>query len=372
MAGESGDPSKLAKDRLANLLLLLVSGIALALTVSVLGSLIVVYVQTRAFFAIPFVLLIVVTVGLAYCLFYFYVFRPSSTITREVKVVIVYDMKERAIIRDPFDGYQPQGMAEQAFSRFKSELPEEASRRISEKPGIQDMKRLVFTDLMEFLLVSWLHGQLMGDGKGGLERDERKKLPAELDHNVFVSFFDKLEPKGPTDMAMKQLEPFLPKDIKIKFQSPFQFENIVDPNTFRLSLSGKYCDVQMACLLTGIGPVTSMTSGPSPSFEGVRIREYWMDELIKAFGYLGRVSFLIRVEAKLKLRFGVLAKWSYLEWANAWTSRLAGGQANDGFDFNSFARVRNESTLGEIYDIAKDTNSMIREMHGRQGDSSSG
>ena len=53
-------------------------------------------------------------------------------------------------------------MAEQAFSKLQERTAEEASSANLEKPGIQDMKRLVFTDLMEFLLVSWLHGQLMG------------------------------------------------------------------------------------------------------------------------------------------------------------------------------------------------------------------
>ena len=78
---------------------------------------------------------------------------------------------------------------------------------------------------------------------------------------------------------MNTLEPFLPKDIKIKFQSPFQFENIVDPNTFRLSLSGKYCDVQTARpLIVNCRDQKHDSFWPSPSFEGVRIGEYWMDE----------------------------------------------------------------------------------------------
>lgn len=214
---------------------------------------------------------------------------------------------------------------------------------------------------MEFLLVSWLHGRLMGNGKGGLERDERKKLPAELSRNVFVSFFQKLEPKGPTDIAMKQLEPILPKDIEIRFESPFPFENVIDPNTFRLGLSGKYCDVQIAYLLTGVTRVTSMVSGPSPSFEGVRIGVDRMDDLMKRLGHLGQVSFLIHVEARLKLRFGILVKWAYLEWANGWIGALAGGQELEGFDFDSFARARAGSTLNDIYDVVKDTNSVIGE-----------
>jgi hypothetical protein len=361
LSTEPTDPAKIARDRLTNLLLLLISAIVLALVVSVLGGLIVIYIQTGVLFATPIVLSAMATFGLSYCLFYLYLFRPTSAIKRDVRVSIVYDTEERAIIPDPFDGYQPQGMAQLVFSRFKSESPEEASQRISEKPRIQDLTRFVFSDLMEFLLVSWLHGRLMGDGKGGLERDERKKLPAELNRNVFVSFFQKLEPKCPTDLAMRQLEPILPKDIKVRFESPFPFENVMDPNTFRLSLSGKYCDVQIGCLLTGITQVTGMVTGPSPSFEGVRIRVDSMEDLMQRFGHLGRVSFLIHIEARLKLRFGIRVKWAYLEWANGWIGALAGGRELEGFDFDSFARARTGAALGDIYDVVKDTNSMIRE-----------
>jgi hypothetical protein len=372
LAGESAGPTKRAKDRLTNLLLLLVSAIVLALAVGVLGSLLVVYVQTRVFYAILFLPSAMTTVVLSYCLFYFYVFLPNSTINRDVRVLMIYDRQEGTIIEDPFDGYQPQGMARQAFLRFKGELPEEANRRISERPSVQKLQRFVFSDLMEFLLVSWLQGQLMGDGKGGLEKDERKELPPELTRNIFVSFFQRLEPKGPTDIAMKQLEPTLPKDIRITFESPFPFENIIDPNTFKFDLSGNYCNIRMSGLLTGISPVTSMMSGPSPSFEGVHMRKYWMDELFKNFGHLARVTFLIRIEAKLKPRFGFIVNWSYLDWADAWINRFAGGEILEGFDFNAFAKLRAKSTLDDIYETVKETNSMIRDKHDLRDDGSRG
>ena len=351
---------------------MLISAIVLALVVGILGSLTVDYVQTGVLYATLFVPCAILAVVFSYCLFYFYVFRPNSTINRDVRVLIIYDRQEGAIIEDPFDGYHPQGMARQVFLRFKSERPEEATRRISDRPSLQNLQRFVFSDLMEFLLLSWLQGHLMGDGNRGLEMDERKELPVELTRSIFVSFFQKLEPKGPTDIAMKQLEPTLPKDIRIRFESPFPFENIIDPNTFKFDLSGKYCDIRMSGVLTGISAVTSMTSGPSPSFEGVHVRKYWMDELFKNFGHLGRVTFLIRIEAKLKLRLGFLVKWSYLDWAGGWINRFAGGETLEGFDFNSFAQLRRESTLDDIYDTVKETNSIIRDAYHLQEDGSGG
>ena len=134
-----------------------------------------------------------------------------------------------------------------------------------------------------------------------------------------------------------------------------------DPNTFRLGFVGKYIEVYLTARLTSMSWIGSMTCGPAPVFEGVYIREYWQDKIIKRLGKLWRVTFHINIEAKLKLRFGLFPNLSYMDWANNWINRFIKEGTFGGFDFNEFRKKKMDNMQYDIYETIKEINMLIKD-----------
>jgi hypothetical protein len=241
MAATVGDKtiSEKVNKRWKNLLFVLIGAIIFAFLVGILSSLAVSYALTRLFNLDLFVIALALTAMVSYLLYYYYVLEPNSTIIKDLVIPIIYDRGTATIIEDPFDGYLPQQAARAAFERYRNDHPEQATEKIKENMGIGELKRFVITDLVEYLLIVFLHAAASGFGIAKLEKEETKELPANLANNIFVSYFKNLKPQGIGDIQMKQVDLVLPQDIKLTYASPAKFKNtIIDPNSFELSFKG--------------------------------------------------------------------------------------------------------------------------------------
>lgn len=286
---------------------------------------------------------------------YKYVLDPYSRITKEIRIPIIYNKKDCIVIDDPFDGYFPQKMAWQAFERFKEKYPDIAENRIHEGIPPHAAKKHILTELLEYLIVSDLKNNLSGFDKRGLMPDKTiVKLPDQLENNSFISFFRSFESKDMIDRGMSQLELNLPKDIDIKYWSPAPIEGLIpDFNTFRIGFVGKYCEIYLTGWCTSIWHIQSMSSGPAPIFEGVYIRPYFQDELIKNLSELWRITFHISVEAKFKLRAYLLPPLAYMEWTERLIEGLVKGTFLSGFDFERFKKEKKDSMEYDLYETIK-------------------
>jgi len=353
-------PSEKIRKQLKELLVVLVGAIVFSFLMSILASITVNYFMLNVFLPT-----LIAAVIIAYSLYYYYVFAPYSRINKDVIVSIVYDGKDGEVIGDPFDGYYPQQMAWQAFEKFKNKFPEMAKERINEGIPLPPHtgEKHILTELLEYIMVLRLHGELHGFGENKLKPDKTiEKLPDELEKNTFISFFRELEPKDIVDRGMQQLEFVLPKDIEIKYWSSAPIKDrIPDPNTFRIGLVGKYLEVYLTARLTSMSPVGSMTCGPTPVFEGIYIRRYFQDKLMEKFAKLWRVTFHINIEAKFKLRFGLFPNLSYIDWADKWINRFVKEGILGGFDFNEFRKSEMDNTLYNIYETVKETNVLVKD-----------
>jgi hypothetical protein len=180
------------------------------------------------------------------------------------------------------------------------------------------------------------------------------KLPDQLENNSFISFFRSFEPKDMVDRGMSQLELNLPKDVEIKYESPAPVEGLVpDFNTFKIGFVGKYCEIYLTGRCTSLGHIQSMSSGPAPIFEGVYIRPYFQDEVIKNLRNLWRITFYISVEAKFKLRAYLLPPLAYMEWAERLIDDLVKGAFFSGFDFERFKKGKQGSMEYDLYETIK-------------------
>lgn len=359
-------PSKEIREELKKLSLVLAGAIVFSFLMGILANIIVNYFTPNLFTTqlFLFLLILIAAVIIAYVLYYYYVFIPYSQINKEVMVSIIYDGKDGDVIDDPFDGYHPQKMAWQAFERFKNKFPQTANKRINEGIPLPPYagEKHILTEILEYIIVLWLHGELHGFGRNRLKPDKTtEKLPVELEKNTFISFFRELKPKDIIDRGMQQLEFILPKDIEIKYwpTAPVKAKN-PDPNTFRIGIVGRYIGVYLTASLTSMSPVGDMTCGHTPVFEGIYIRQHWQSKLVEK-RLLG-VIFHINIEAKFKLRFGLFPDLSYIDWSDNWINRFVEGGVFGGFDFNEFRKSKIDSMLYDIYETVKETNVSVKAM----------
>ncbi len=305
---------------------------------------------------------LLITIGVAFFFLvifsyflYKYVLEPYSSITTEIRIPIIYNKKDCTVIDDPFDGYLPQKMAWQAFQRFKEKYPDIAKNRISEGIPPDITKKHILTELLEYLIVLNLKENLSGFDKRGLMPDKTiVKLPNQLENNSFISFFRSLEPKDMVDRGMSQLELNLPKDVEIKYWSPVPIEGLIpDFNTFKIGFVGKYCEIYLIGRCTSLWHIQSMSSGPAPIFEGVYVRPYFQEELIKNLSNLWRITFYISVEAKFKLRTYLFPPLAYIEWTERLIEGLIKGTFFSSFDFEGFRKEKQDSMEYDLYETIK-------------------
>jgi hypothetical protein len=349
--------------RLNELLLVLVTAVVFSFLMGILASTLVnsfvdgVPITRAVIFTITSIVVVVgALVGLVYRR---YVFSPNAQIERELEVPILYNRNDRRIIDDPFDGYYPQKMAWQAFERLmmkdsqcRSKLKEGISPEVKEKH--------ILVELFEYLVVLTLSHQTHGFGEKGLMPDKKAEIPAALKRNTFISFFQRLESRDIIDRGMAQLNLELPADFALKFISPIGGKHrVADSNTFQIELAGNCCDIILNAYLTSMWPVQSMTCGPAPIFEGVRIRHYFQQELARQLGSLWRVTFKLRVRAKFKMMPFVLGRflgydpYVYMDWAQGWITRITSGDPFCGFNFEEVAATNKQRREDETHEIVR-------------------
>lgn len=344
---------KSIRTQLKNLLLLLVGAIIFSFLMSILATLLVNYVMGEPFTCTSSILMgivISILIVITYILYYSYVFKPNSRITKEIRIPIIYNRKDGMVIEDPFDGYYPQEIARQAFERFK-ETCLEIAERINEGIPPRTTKKHILTELLEYLIVLDLSKNLHGFGEKGLMPDTPAEIPDQLKKNSFISFFRSLKPKNIIDGSLSQLEFKLPRDIKIQYWSPAPIKDLIpDHNTFKIGFVGKYCEVYLTgqCFL---GMIQSMQCGPAPIFRGIYIRRYYQDKLDLV--NLGEITAHISVEAKFKLRAFLYPPSAYIEWIERWIEEFVKGRIFSGFDFGEFRKEKLTSMQYDLYETIK-------------------
>jgi len=347
--------SKKIREKQRELIIIFITAIIISFLVNILANSLFDYVTGGSFTyllsitIVAFFLLIVVSYKL-----YKYVLDPYFRITEEIRIPIIYNNKDCIVIDDPFDGYLPQKKAWQVFKQFKEKYPDIAKNRINEGIPPHATKKHILTELLEYLVVSDLKNNPSGFDKRGLMPDKTiVKLPDQLENNSFISFFRSFEPKD-IDKGMSQLVLNLPKDIKIKYWPPGSIDGLIsDFNTFKIGFVGKYCEIYLTGRCTSLGHIQSMSSGPAPIFEGVYIRPYFQEELIKNLSYLWRITFHISVEARFKLRAYLFPTLAYMEWTERLIDDLVKGTFFSGFDFEKFRKEKQDIIKYDIYETIK-------------------
>ena len=366
----NGSPhSKKIRLELRNLLFILVGAVIFSFLMGVLANLVVNHFTSEAStseLVCLTVIIVVVSVVIAYALYYCYVFIPHSRTIRKIHVPIIYNRKDGFVIADPFDGYFPQQMAWQTFKRFKEKFPDEAKNGIKEGIPISATKKHLLTELLEYLIILKLRDdeELYGFGGTGLTPDKTiAKLPYGLEKNTFVRFFRSSESKDIVDQGMSQLEFNLPKNIAIKYRSPTPIKgSLSDLNTFRIDFVGKYCEICLTGQCTSLSPIRIMRSGPSPVFESVYIRRYFQEKLMKDLGGLWRITFDLTIEDRFKLRYFLYPPLKYMEWAERWVEGFIKGTFFGGFDFKEFRKEKLHSMEYDLYDTVKTIDVRLEEM----------
>jgi len=351
------------RSRLKELLLVLVTAVVFSFLIAILGSILVnTFIAgmptTRAAIFVVSPIVVVLT-ALVYLVYRRYVFLPNAHIERQLVVPIVYNRNEGRIIDDPFDGYYPQKMARQAFERLMMK-DSKCRNKLKEDISPEVKERHIFVELFEYLVVLTLSHQTHGFGGKGLMPYKRLEIPAALTENTFISFFQKLESRDIIDRGMAQLDLELPADFSLKFISPAARKHrLTDPNTFQVNLSGKCCDVVFNADLTSMWPIQSMTSGPAPIFEGVRIRRYFQQGLEKQLGALWRVTFRLSVRAEFKMmpfifrRFLDYDPYVYMDWVQDWITRITSSDPFCGFNFEEVRETNRQRREDETHEIVR-------------------
>ena len=351
------------RSRLKELLLVIVTAVAFSFLIGILASTVVnTFIAgmpiTRA---VIFIVssIVVVLAALVYLVYRYYVFLPNVHIEKQLVVPILYNRNEGRIIDDPFDGYYPQKMARQAFERLTTK---DSKCRNKLKEGIfpEVKERHIFVELFEYLVMLTLSHQTYGFGGKGLMPHKKLETPAALKKNAFISFFRKLESRDIIDRGMAQLDLELPADFSLEFISPVARKHrLTDPNTFQINLSGKCCNVVFNADLTSMWPIQSMTAGPAPIFEGVRIRRYFQQELGKQLGALWRVTFRLSVRAKFKMmpfifrRFLDYDPYIYMDWVQDWITGITSGDPFCGFNFEEVREMNRQRREDETHEIVR-------------------
>lgn len=354
--------SEQIKSRLEQLLLVLIVAVVFSFLIGILASTIVnilIGLPLTELIVYTIILVTLVLVGIVCIVFYYYAFLPNTKIIKKVIVPIVYNKNKGKIIDDPFDGYYPQKMAWQAFERIVKKNPE-YQNRLKKSIPLKVKEKHILTELLEYLFVLTLGHELRGFWEKRLAPDKKLELPKGLKENTFISFFEKLEPKDIIDRSMSQLNIELPADFSLEFISPTPPKHrMTDPNTFQIKLNGKCCDIKFNVYCTSLLRISSMKCGPSPSFEGVRIRSYFQRELAKQLGSLWRATFRMEIEAKFKVipllfsKFLRYDPYAYMDWIENWMSRIMSGDPFRGFDFEQIREINKLRREDEIYEIVK-------------------
>jgi hypothetical protein len=299
------------------------------------------------------IIVVAIALGLAYLLYVVYVFSPNARITREMWVELIYDRKNKSVIDDPFDGYQPQKLAWQAFERYRKAHTKESEELIDAGVNPDDTEKHILTEMLEYLIVLALHGDQMGLGRKGTAKDKTiTQLPPGLEGNRIISFFKELESTDIVDRGMQQLDLILPSDFEIDYDSPLP-ELPGDPNGFRIKFSGSGCDITLTARMSSHWPINSMMTGPAPILQNVYIRKYHHEKLLASFPGLWVASFRVRIAAKFKLRLGLFPTFAYMDWADGWIARFIGGGPFGGFDFAELQKRNAARTNADMYETVK-------------------
>ncbi|ODS39771.1 MAG: hypothetical protein A7315_10430 [Candidatus Altiarchaeales archaeon WOR_SM1_79] len=328
------------KRRYEEILLVLLVAIIFSFFMGIVANITFSYVKEGTIGQNVLILLILSIIGSilsAYRLYHYYVLKENLVIKKEIVIPIIFNRSEGLIIDDPFDGdYYPQKMAWQLFNKIIKEKPE-LKDKLKKGMSLETKEKHIITELLEYIIILTLSKDLRGFGEKGLMPDKNvKNLPKELGANTFYSFFRRLKPTDIFDKGMSQLDFELPKDMKIKYWSPAPIKDYLpDPNTFKIGLTGKYCEVYLTVRYTSYWPIQSMMCGPAPALEGAYINPYFQNEVSDNVGKskLIRMTFHLNIEAKFKLRGMLFPPKGYMNWAEKWINGFICGKFT-GFDFN--------------------------------------
>jgi len=350
-------PSQEVREQTKNMVLTIIGAIILAFLVGIISTTVSAYFASFNETELLLIASVILAVIISYLLFFFYVFRPYSSINKSITLNILFDKDDGKILDDVFDGYVPQGMALTAFKRYSKDIPDNVRiDRVKEVPYPSSFgsKPHIFTDLVVCIMIHSLRNLMDVRFETKLEPNIKKELPKEFDDNTVISYFKKMEGHDIVDAALKQLDFIMPADVKIGYKSPAPLPNYFeDPNTFEIRFKGKSCDIRVHGMLVGIGPQNNLVTGPYSILDGVYIRKYWLDKIMKNFGGLWNVSFLLTVRANFRLRRGYL---SYMDWANGWISGFTSS-----FDFNAFRESKLRDITFRIFETVSTIKSRVVE-----------
>jgi hypothetical protein len=365
--------SEKIRSQLKNLVLLLIGAIIFAFLTGMIANIIVAYLSGTVepgLFLRVFLPCLVVAFILAYVLFVRYVFSPNSRINGSAVVPIIYDIDEATVIDDPFDGYYPQKLFWQAFSRFKKKYPQKVEEGLKSSiyQVLRTQQKHVLTELLEYAVMKHLCSELgMTERTMPWPHKLVEKLPRELGNSSFISFFNQLESTDIEDLSLKQIVLLLPKDVDFTYVSPAHIFKVrkssryqlPNSNAFQIVLAGKYVEISLTVFPISDSHITTLTSGPAPVFEGIYIREYWEKKISARLPNLRAMTFYIRIQARLRLKFGLFLNLSYIDWVQNWLNRFLVYGTFGGFDFREFRKIRADSLLQNLYEDVRETNMLV-------------
>lgn len=160
---------------------------------------------------------------------------------------------------------------------------------------------------------------------------------------------------------MQHVEPNLPKDVRVDYCSPAPTRaGFID--SFYIGLAGRYIDVRITASMISMSMIQTLKSGAAPVFDAMYIRNYWEKELLAKLPSLRKVVFHFDIQARARLRFGIVRKLAYLDWADELASRVTTSSQMGSFDFIEFKKTRMEKLLLNIYEDTRETNEMVKKL----------